>query len=86
MAEETKRSTIRLKSKIQSSEDKKIDTKKSVKRTKVKVDSSSEKISEKKIDENIRSKINFDLNQEEQKVSSNFDPLKVRKDYKFNFY
>ena len=55
MAEETKRSTIRLKSKNQSSEDKKIDTKKSVKRTKVRVDSSSENISEKKIEENIRS-------------------------------
>ena len=53
MAEETKRSTIRLKSKIQSSEDKKIDTKKSVKRTKVRVDTSSENISEKKIDENF---------------------------------
>ena len=47
MAEETKRSTIRLKSKTQSSEDKKIDTKKSVKRTKVKVDSSSEKFQKK---------------------------------------
>ena len=35
MAEETKRSTIRLKSKTQSSEDKKIDTKKSVKEQKL---------------------------------------------------
>lgn len=84
MAEETKRSTIRLK-KNQSSEDKKIDTKKSVKRTKVRVDSTSKNILEKKNEENIRSKINIDLNQEEQKVSSNFDPLKVRNRLQIQF-